>query len=302
MNPVALYFASGDSLYFGCFLLSLAIVASPVLKHHWWLLLRNIASWIGLAFVIMASPPVFWGVDALLFATFSLWFIASNIAKPSKAVVWLRLSVAIVLFVSVLVLTASEFSHRKMPLITGASSDHLTVIGDSISSGIDPRSPNWPNVFQQLTGVPVKNLSKPGAGVIEARAMAESIASEDRVVIVEIGGNDLLSGTTSVEFERNLDSLLSKLAAPGRVVVMFELPLLPNRIEYGRIQRRLASHYGVRLIPKRYFAEIISGRNSTSDGLHLSQKGGRQMALLVANVFSSVLKSPSGLPNSQRGL
>jgi acyl-CoA thioesterase-1 len=298
MNPFALYFASGDSLYFGGFLLLLAIVTSPLLKHHWMLLLRNIASRIGLACMVVASPPLFWGVAAILLATFSVWFITSNSAKPSKAVVGLRLSAAIVLFVSVLALTASEFSHRKTPLITGASRDHLAVIGDSISSGIDPRSPNWPNILQQLTGIPVKNLSKPGAGVIEARAMAESITSEDRVVLIEIGGNDLLSGTTSTGFERSLDSLLSKLTAPGRTVVMFELPLLPNRVEYGRIQRRLASNYGVWLIPKRYFAEMISGANATSDGLHLSQRGGRQMALLVAKVLSPVLKSPSRLSDS----
>jgi acyl-CoA thioesterase-1 len=298
MNPVAMYFASGDSLYFGGFLLLLAIAALPLLKHHWMSLLRNIASWIGLAFMVMASPPLFWGADAMLLATFFVWFITSNIAEPSKAIVGLRLSAAMVLFVSVLALTASEFSHRKMPLITGVPSDHLAVIGDSISSGIDFRSLNWPTVLQQLTGIQVKNLARPGAGVVEGRVMAESITSEDRVVLVEIGGNDLLSGTTSVEFERNLDSLLSRLTVPGRTVVMFELPLLPNRVEYGRIQRQLASKYGVWLIPKRYFGEMISGANATSDGLHLSQRGGRQMALLVAKVLSPVLKSPSHLSDS----
>jgi acyl-CoA thioesterase-1 len=128
--------------------------------------------------------------------------------------------------VSVLALTASEFSHRKMPLITGASSDHLATIGDSISRGIHPQSPSWSTVLQQLTGIPVRNLAKPGAGVIEGRAMAESITSEDRVVLVEIGGNDLLSGTTSLEFERDLDLLLSSLAAPEPAVVMFETAAL----------------------------------------------------------------------------
>jgi hypothetical protein len=99
MNLVALYFASGDCLYFGSFLLLLAIVASPLLKHHWMLLLRNIASWIGLAFMVMASPTIFWGVAAILFATFYVWFIGSNnIVKPSTAAVWVRSSAAMVLF------------------------------------------------------------------------------------------------------------------------------------------------------------------------------------------------------------
>ena len=42
----------------------------------------------------------------------------------------------------------------------------------SISSGISPQSPSWPTVLQQLTGIPVRNLAKPGAGVMEGRAMA----------------------------------------------------------------------------------------------------------------------------------
>jgi lysophospholipase L1-like esterase len=70
---------------------------------------------------------------------------------------------------------------------------------------------------------------------------------------------------------------------------MFELPLLPNVIQYGQIQRRLAANYGVWLIPKRYFVGVISGANATSDGLHLSETGTRRMAALVAGVLSPVL-------------
>ena len=279
-------------------MLLLAMVASPYLKRRWMLLARNIVSWSALALIAMACPPLSWPVSVMLFALFGAWFIASNIATPSATLVRLRSGAAIVLFLLVLTLSASELAHRKMPLITGLPSDHLAVIGDSISSGIDLRSPSWPTIFQQITGVPVKNLSKPGAEVIDGRAMAEQITPDDRIVLIEIGGNDLLSGTPSVEFSRNLDRLLSKLAAPGRTIVMFELPLLPNRIAYGRIQRRLASKYGVWLIPKHYFVEVIGGSNATSDGLHLSRNGARQMALLVAGFFSPVMKSSALLPSS----
>jgi acyl-CoA thioesterase I len=298
MNPVALYFASGDSLYFGSLLLVLAIVASPQLKSRWMLLARSIASWFALALMVMASPPFMWIVDVLFLTAFSVWFIASNIAKPSETWARLQSSAAMVLLLLVLALSASELAHRKMPLITGPPSDHLAVIGDSISSGIDFRSPAWPPVFQQMTGVQVKNLSRPGAGVVDGRAMADKITPDDRIVLIEIGGNDLLSGTPSVEFCRNLDLLLSKLTAPGRKIVMFELPLLPNMVAYGRIQRRLASKYGVGLIPKHYFVEVIGGSNATLDGLHLSQNGARQMASLVAGFLSSVVKSSALLPRS----
>jgi len=164
------------------------------------------------------------------------------------------------------------------------------VIGDSISSGIDPRQLAWSDVLQQMTGTSVKNLARPGAQTSEAQAMAKNITPEDRVVLIEIGGNDLLTGVPSDEFERTLDRLLSMVSAPGRTVVMFELPLLPSKIAYGQIQRRLAAKYGVYLIPKRFFANVISGADSTSDGLHLSDTGTRRMAALVARALLGVLK------------
>lgn len=294
MNSAALYFASGDSLYLGSFLLLLVIVVSPYLRHRWMLLTRNIGSWIALILMVMASPPFAWVVDLLFLVAFFAWFIGSNVAKSSWTT-W-RLGAAIVLSLSVLALNASEFAHRRMPLISGAPSDHLVVIGDSMSSGIDLRSPAWPVIFRQTTGIPVRNLAKPGAGVVEGRAMAEQVTPGDHLVLIEIGGNDLLSGMSSAEFGRNLDLLVSKLAVPGRTVVMFELPLLPNAIAYGQIQQRLASKYGVWLVPKHYFVKVIGSANATLDGLHLSQNGARQMALLVARIVSPVLKSSASLP------
>jgi acyl-CoA thioesterase I len=291
MNPVALYCASGDSFYLGAFLLVSAIIIPPHWKHPWIALSKNAASWIALAMMVMACPPFSFSVDLTLFAAFSVWFLTSNVAKPSRMWPRLRVAAASVLLILLLALSASELWHSRMPVIKGMPSGHLTVIGDSISSGIDTRSPAWPTVLGQMTGIPIKNLSRPGASTAEGEAMAAGVITEDRLVVIELGGNDLLSGVPSVEFEHNLGLLLAKLIAPGRTVVMFELPLLPNRIAYGRIQRRLASKYGVRLIPKRYFAYVLAGADATVDGLHLSQMGAQKMASLVAEVLSLTVKS-----------
>lgn len=295
MSPVALYFASGDSFYFGAFLLIAAILASPLLKRPWMFVIRNVASWTALALIVMACPPFSWGVNALLFALCAVWYVTSNKLEPPGIWTRVRVIAATGVCLSLVIVTALEFLRRRLPLIAGPSSSHLVVIGDSISSGVSQSVPSWPSVLEQMTGIPVKNLAKPGAKAIDGWAMAEDVSGEDGVVLIEIGGNDLLSGTSSIEFERNLELLLKRLAAQGRTVAMFELPLLPNRISYGRIQRRLASKYGVWLIPKRCFTAVLGDANATLDGLHLSQEGARQMALLVERALSSVLKSPQVL-------
>jgi hypothetical protein len=60
---------------------------------------------------------------------------------------------------------------------------------------------------------------------------------------------------------------------------------------WDRIQRGLAAEYGVWLIPKRFFVEVIGGANATSDGLYLSDEGTRRMSALIAQALLPVLKS-----------
>jgi acyl-CoA thioesterase-1 len=289
MNPVLLYFTSGESLYCGALLLLLIVAISLFLAHRWLLRFRNLVTWLALTMIVMACPPFPWFVDTTFLAAFLLWFIASNrLASPQK----LRIPATAILVVLLLALPAMEFSHRRMPVIAGTASDHLVVIGDSISSGLDPRVPPWPTVMEQMTGVQVNNLAQPGATVIEGLAMAAKVTPQDRVVLIEIGGNDLIAGVSSATFGRGLEEIVAKIASPGRVIAMFELPLLPNKIAYGQSQRRIAAKYGVSLIPKRYLTGVIGGASATSDGLHLSSSGTRQMAALVAQVFSGILKSP----------
>jgi len=291
MSRIALYFASGESLYLGAALLLLAVVAPVLLKRTWMLRIRNVVAWVALVFMVMACPPFALVVDLIFVAVFVLWFITSNQASPSQTSMRLQRGSMLVLAAFLLVLTAIEFSHRRMPRITGSPSDHLVVIGDSISSGIDPRLQAWPLVLQQTCGAEVRNLARPGAQVSEELLTARGLTDGDHLVLIEIGGNDLLMGVSSDEYGKALDALLSKVAAPNRTVLMFELPLLPNKIAYGRIQRRLSTKYRVSLIPKRYFAQVIGDANATTDGLHLSASGAHRMAALVAQVLSPLLKT-----------
>jgi len=71
---------------------------------------------------------------------------------------------------------------------------------------------------------------------------------------------------------------------------MFELPLLPHKIGFGQMQRRLSEKYVVFLIPRHSFTRVLSGADATSDGLHLSESGARTMSALVAQTLWPVLK------------
>jgi acyl-CoA thioesterase-1 len=64
-------------------------------------------------------------------------------------------------------------------------------------------------------------------------------------------------------------------------VAMFELPIPPLYEGFGRVQRDLASRYGVALIPKRILLSVIEAADATVDSLHLTQQGHDEMADVV---------------------
>jgi lysophospholipase L1-like esterase len=297
VNPILLYFASGESLYSGAAPLLVTVAISPHLTHRRPLRLRNIVTWLALAMIVMACPPFSWIIDAMFGVVFFLWFVAWN-KTPERSWTGFRVATMAVLLVVLLALAAMELRHRRMPTIEGEPSDHLVVIGDSISAGLDARVAPWPAIMERATGVQVRNLSRPGATMTDGLALADGVTHEDHLILIELGGNDLIAGGPSDVFARELEALLAKLAVSGRTVVMFELPLLPFRIAYGQIQRRLAAKYGVPLIPKRYLTGVIAGKDATLDGLHLTDAGARRMALVVAQALSPVLRAQFEKPTT----
>ncbi len=268
MNPIALYLWSGDTFFWGTGLLVTAIAISPMLKRKWQLRTRNIAFYLAVIAMVIASPPFEWITDSIFVSSAILWFITWNYGRSGA---WLRSATALVALAITIGMSVAEFSHRKMPTLSGASDNHIVIIGDSLSAGLDSRVPTWPSLFQQSTGVTVKNLAIAGATTVQGITMARELTSEDQIVVLEIGGNDLFSSTQCNVFARNLGLILDTVVAHGRTVVMFELPILPYQIPCGRYQRQLASKYHVNLIPKHYLTQIMASPNATSDGVHLTR-------------------------------
>jgi acyl-CoA thioesterase-1 len=287
MNGFVLYLASGDSFFLGAAVVILVLAVSPFLKLSWLQRLRNITFLLAVASMIVASPTFAWATDAVFLAFSVLWFVSWN---RGQSPILLRTAVSLVLFVMTAILSTIEFSRRQMPQITGSPSDHLVVIGDSLSAGLGRAARAWPTFLEQATGIPVKSLAVPGATAADAETMAAEVATEDRILLIEIGGNDLFSGVSCSTFGQRLKSLLSRLATPGRTLVMFELPILPTQIACGRYQRQLAKTYGVFLIPKHYLIDVIGSPNATIDGLHLTEVGARRFAALVQKALSPLLR------------
>src|SRR5690606_429013 len=124
----------------------------------------------------------------------------------------------------------------------------------------------WSDVLRETWRYDVVNLSLPGATAKSAWQQAERIpADAEALILLEIGGNDLLSGRPADEVRSDLHTLLERVVRSDRKILMMELPLPPWNVAYGRAQRELADEFGVGLITKRDFARVLSWPDATVD-------------------------------------
>jgi len=172
----------------------------------------------------------------------------------------------------------------------------LCVVGDSITAGLNDGEDTWPKQLARQVDARILDASQPGATLKSALGQVELLNSQfGDVLLLEIGGNDLLEGLPLAEFEQNLDRLLALSQQPERQAVMFELPLPPLAMRYVAIQRRLARQYHVRLIPRRQFLSVLTKQGSTVDGIHLSAAGHSRMADLVQQLLKFPTVGPTSL-------
>jgi acyl-CoA thioesterase-1 len=286
MNPLLLKFADGTSFLVGMGLVILAVALRVGSSRRWPVgVIAGMLGVVGAVLVVLSSTPlaissyVIWG--GFLVATAIV--LGRRTPEPSRG--HMRLLPAGLLVAVCLLLASMEASRRWSPRIPVRHGQTVVVVGDSISAGVGTGERTWPGVLASLKHLAVTNLAQGGATVKSALGQVKAIQQQNALVLVEIGGNDILGTTDSATFREQLDALLGHLHRAGHRLVLFELPLPPLRNRFGKAQRDLARKYDAVLIPKRCFAEVLGLPDGTTDGLHLSQKGHDAMAQRVGEML-----------------
>jgi lysophospholipase L1-like esterase len=279
MNPLGLMFLDGTALFAG---LAVVLTAGVLFVRSGTGLLRPILTVLtlaGLAAVLLSAVPLPSWLYALWVLPAGAVLVLGNLSGAAPA---LRFRVVAVLLVASTAVVLVELPHLRSPRIRVAVEQPLYIVGDSISAGIGSGERCWPEVLAAATALRVVNLAEPGATIQSALAQVPRIAESNAVVLLEIGGNDLLDRKGAATFESHLEELVSVLRANGHAVAMFELPRFPFQNAFGRAQRAVAKRHAIALIPRRHFARVLGMENGTLDGLHLTQKGHDEMARRVA--------------------
>jgi acyl-CoA thioesterase-1 len=231
----------------------------------------------GIILIVLSGTPLPYWLYAVAIGATLIWLVAERFdnERLKSRRKWLRGSVV----VAWLICIAIEIPCHVTPTLVATGKPTFYVIGDSVTAGLnDDGSPRWPQLLARDHAVEVIDLAHNGATCSSAVKQADELPADGGLLLLEIGGNDLLGSTTSEKYARDLDQLLGKVCTPQRTVAMFELPLPPFFNEFGRTQRALAAKHGVILIPKQVFVAVLATNGATTDSIHLSPAGHRKMA------------------------
>jgi acyl-CoA thioesterase-1 len=279
MNRLVYHIASGQSFFTGVLLLIIAVQLSRrtgnVYRRLW-----TISLLLGAIGIAVSATPLGIGWYAVATAITLAWLGFRIRNKDS-----VRLRQATVVIWALLV--AIELPYHFLPHVTKAAARSVSVIGDSVTAGLGDNDPaiKWPTLLATEHAIQIQDLSHAGETAASAGKHLNDVDVAAPIVVLEIGGNDLLGSTTPAQFEQDLRNLLRRVTAAERQIVMLELPLPPFHNEYGRVQRNLAKEFRVALVPKRFFLAILAADGATLDSIHLAQDGHQRMAKMIWTVL-----------------
>lgn len=283
MNWLLLHIAGGGAFVTGLGLLVVAVLP----RSEWPGVSARLSAWLaglGLVAIVASAPALSVAAWGTLLASVVVGLAAARFGGRA----WLARGAAIAVLSSFALV---DSIHRSMPVLGPAPARRVAIIGDSLTAGYGDgdATVKWPALLRDRHRVEVIDRSRTGATTSAAAREVAEHPLDAPVVLLEIGGNDLLGSTSPAEYATALDTLLGEVCRPGRQVVMFELPLPPFHDRYGWVQRSLADRHGVALIPKRVLLSVILAGGATVDSIHLTQEGHDRMAEAVWGFLAPAL-------------
>jgi len=179
----------------------------------------------------------------------------------------------------------------KLPPL--ASSDVIVAFGDSLTYGTGASEhESYPAVLAQMTGRKVIGAGVPGEVTARGLARLPQVLDEHRprLVIVCLGGNDLLRKVPQADIKSNLRRIIQLIRDQGAAVVLIGVPqpaLLSSAPEfYEDLAREFKIPYDGKTVKSVLFSADLK-----SDPIHPNAKGYR----VIAETVAALLKKAGAL-------
>jgi acyl-CoA thioesterase-1 len=177
------------------------------------------------------------------------------------------------------------------PSATEPPRGRIVVLGDSLA--VSPsRTQNFVTELQSRLdathpGWTIKNAGVSGdttAGGV--RRIDAELSADVRILVLELGANDGLRGIATSSVEQNLATIIERAQARGVQVLLCGMETPPFNgwnysVEFHRIFPRLASRYGIPLVPFLLEGVALNADLNGEDTIHPNAAGARAIAATV---------------------
>jgi acyl-CoA hydrolase len=192
-----------------------------------------------------------------------------------------------------LVLLACAEKHPPQPAIAQGAT--VLILGDSLSYGTGAKPEEaYPELLEKATGWHIVNAGIPGDTTSGGLQRLPNLLEEHqpKLLLIELGGNDLLRQVPTKQVEENLKSIIAQAKTQGVQIALVAIPeISPLMAAVGNLSdhplyARVAEETKVPLITD-IFSDVLSKRDLKADQIHPNAQG----YVEVAKAMQETLKA-----------
>ncbi len=173
----------------------------------------------------------------------------------------------------------------------GSRGHTIVCLGDSITSGTGAEpGPAFPALLQSRLGTDVINQGVPGDTAEEGLARVDEVLAADPwLVVVELGGNDILNRIPPERTEAALRQIVQRLLAAKVAVLLVELDV-PFAGRYAEIYERLGDDFDVPVLDDT-LGDILTDVRLKADPIHPNAQGHEVLAAALAKEIEPMIQA-----------
>lgn len=167
----------------------------------------------------------------------------------------------------------------------------IVCLGDSITAGVGAGPGEaYPDLLAQRLGAEVVNAGVPGDTAADGLARLDEVLDADPwLVVVELGGNDILRRVPPEQTETALRSILDRLLAARVVPVLVEIEA-PLAASYAKVFDRLDEAYDIPVL-EDVLGDILTDSSLKSDTIHPNARGYEVLAAALFDELEPILEA-----------